>query len=129
MTNNNYTLGKKDLLVHAAAAAMRGSVRPELITPGVILGIRRITQMKAEARWYGLHGNGEDVAEDFRLASSHGPHTNERTHFYVVDRAWNRFSHWWHRVQLHDFMYLRPLRSSDALSRELKLFRTRELFI
>lgn len=120
MNNNNTLARSNEVVLHAACRLIRSGPFVHHLAPGVMLRIQRISPFKAIISWYCPTGEGPDVLEDW---------DDVRNEYYVVDRAWTKLSYWWHRARLGNQLYLRPHSGSDMISRELRLFKTREVLI
>lgn len=120
--NNNNTLARNsnEVVVHAACRLIRSGPFARHLVPGAMLRIQRISPFKCTISWYAPTGDGKDVLEDFDSAKSE---------YFVVDKAWTRFTYWWHRARLGSMLYLRPMSSSDMISREQRLFKTRDVLL
>lgn len=120
MNNNNTLARTDDVVLHAACRLIRSGPLTSHLKPGTMLRIQRITPFKCIIQWYSVHGEGPDVLEDY---------DDRKNDYYIVDRAWTPLTYWWHRARLGNRLYLRAMSCSDELSRELRLFKTRDVLI
>lgn len=120
--NKNNTLNRTtEVVVHAACRLIRDGAFASHLKPGVVLRVKRISPFKVIVSWYAPSGEGHDFLDVFLEENS--------DEYYIVDRAWSRLSYWWHRIRMGELLYLRSLSSSDHLSRELKLLKTRDVLM
>lgn len=124
MNKNNTLIRSPEVVIHAACRLIRSGPFVSHLVPGVLLLVERRSPFKAVVRWYAPTGEGPEALADYQANLK-----NPLYEYYVVDRAWTRLSYWWHRARLGNMLYLRPLQSSDAISRELRLLKLREVMI
>lgn len=116
--NNTLARNNNEVILHTACRLIRSGPFVSHLSPGAMLRIQRLTPFKSIVSWYTKSGEGSDILEDFDSSQSQ---------YFVVDRAWTRATYWWHRARLGNMLYLRAMSSSDMISRELRLLKSRDV--
>lgn len=120
MNNKNTLVRGNEVVLLVACRMIRSSPLVHHLTPGAMLRLQRQSPFKSIIGWYAPTGDGKDILEDFDC---------KKSEYFIVDRAWLRLTYYWHKARLGNMLYLRPLSNADRLSRELRLFKTRDVLL